>query len=131
MDVLLEMDKVVGSLISLREENPENTIIIFASDNGGLGRRKGMWGIPEMVTYDLRGSKGMVYEGGHRIPLIVRYDEYFPANEERSHIVSLVDMYATIYDLIRIDVPYRYLSAQDSAEYINDESKQDELRQDL
>jgi hypothetical protein len=44
MDVLLEMDKVVGSLISLREENPENTIIIFARvtmGDWGVGKECG------------------------------------------------------------------------------------------
>jgi hypothetical protein len=74
----------------------------------------------------------MVYEGGHRIPLIIRYDDNFPQNEERSRIVGLNDLYATICELIGISVPY--LSAQDSisfAEYIKDGSKHSGLRQDL
>lgn len=135
LDMLLEMDKVVGSLVSIIEEKNlgKETIIIFASDNGGLGDRAGTdAAVGHESNGPLRGSKGMVYEGGHRIPLIIRYDDNFPQNEERSRIVGLNDLYATICELIGISVPY--LSAQDSisfAEYIKDGSKHSGLRQDL
>ena len=63
MDLLLEMDKVVGSLVTLIEEKnlAEDTIIIFASDNGG-----GKGTDPSTGHYSngpLRGRKGMIYEG--------------------------------------------------------------------
>ena len=63
MDLLLEMDKVVGSLVTLIEEKnlAEDTIIIFASDNGG-----GQGTDPSTGHYSngpLRGRKGMIYEG--------------------------------------------------------------------
>lgn len=135
LDVLLEMDKVVGSLVSFIENKglAEDTIIVFASDNGGLGR--GIGTDPSLgheSNGPLRGSKGMVYEGGHRIPLIIRHDNHFPAGEERDRVVSLADMYATICELAGIDIPY--LSAQDSisfARYLKDGMRHDGLRQNL
>ena len=67
MDVLGEMDKVVGSLVSLIEDKnlAEDTIIIFASDNGGLGKTHGtdttIYG--HASSGPLRNSKGSIYEG--------------------------------------------------------------------
>lgn len=135
MDMLLEMDKVVGSLVSVVEERglAQDTIIIFTSDNGGLGRREGT---DPASGHDssgiLRGAKSLIWEGGHRIPLIFRYDGFFPANSERSHLVGLNDIYATLCDLIGVEIPY--LSAQDSisfADYIVSKSNTSGLRKEL
>jgi len=132
MDMLLEMDKVVGSLVSLIEDKglAEDTIIIFASDNGGLGRNR--YSTPHDSSGPLRGLKGMIYEGGHRIPMTIRHDGSFPKNEERSHMVGLNDLYATIADLVGVPVPN--LSAQDSvsfANYIFSELNTNGLREEL
>ena len=61
------MDEGVGEILkALSEERlTENTIVIFCSDNGAAGAR-GDNGV-------LRDSKGSVYEGGHRVPGIMRY----------------------------------------------------------
>jgi len=134
MDMLYEMDLVVGSLVSLIEDKglAEDTIIIFASDNGGLGD---MHGTPSDVhdsSGPLRGSKAMIYEGGHRIPMIIRHDKSFPPNEERSHLVGLNDLYATLLDLVGVAVPN--LSAQDSmsfSDYIFSGSNTNGLREEL
>ena len=75
MAVLAEYDKQVGRLIAgLKELGiEENTILIFSSDNGPLptfqGKRAG----------GLRGSKISLYEGGTRMPLIVRWPGHVPA----------------------------------------------------
>lgn len=120
MDMLLEMDKAVGSIVSMVEDKglAEDTIIIFTSDNGGI------------KSFDssehghnshgpFRGAKGQVYEGGTRVPMIVRYDGHFPAGETRWNLVGLQDIYATICELTGVDIPDR--SARDSlsfAQYI-------------
>lgn len=70
LDMLGLMDKAVGSLMDTIEEKnmEEETIIIFTSDNGGLvypdetGHR---------ASGPLRGAKSDVYEGGHRVPLLI------------------------------------------------------------
>jgi arylsulfatase A-like enzyme len=135
LDMLYEMDKVVGSLVTLIEDQglQENTMIIFASDNGGLAGKEGT-PISEGhdSSGDLRGSKSSIYEGGHRIPMIIRHDGFVPQNEERSHLVGLNDLYATICDLVGVDVPS--FSAQDSisfADYLASGDPMDALREEL
>lgn len=76
-----------------------------------------------------------MYEGGHRVPLIFRYDNAlagFPAGQERSHMVGLNDIYATLCDLLGLSVPH--FSAQDSvsfAGYISSDNNQVGLRNDF
>ena len=135
MDMLCEMDKAVGSLVTVVEKRglANNTIIIFTSDNGGLGVGK------SNSTYfghnshgPLRGAKREIYEGGHRVPMIFRYDGQFPVNETRNHMVGLNDVYKTLCTLVEVPVPET--SAQDSvsfADYIFSESNVTGLREHL
>lgn len=122
MDMLAEMDKVVGSLVNILEEQNliEDTIILFASDNGGLENSSG----------PLRGWKGSIYEGGHRIPMILRWDNgKIPKSESRDRVVGLNDVYATLCDFAGIKIPHS--QAYDSvsfADYTLDESNVDNLR---
>ncbi len=127
LDLLFEMDLVIGSLMTKLEETNlmKDTIVIFCSDNGGLDM-----GYPNRV---LRDKKSSIYEGGHRVPFVVRYDDVVPAGEVRDeHYISLVDVYATIAEFTgsRID----QYSAQDSksfAEYAKSASNTAGLRKYL
>jgi len=125
LDLLLEMDKVVGTLVTDIEGRglADDTIIIFASDNGGLN----VLDAPRV----LRGSKGSTYEGGHRVPLTFRYDGHFPKGENRtSQFVGLNDMFATLAEIAEAPVPEK--SAQDSvsfAKYIESEENTGGLRE--
>lgn len=132
LDLLLEMDKVVGSIVSLVEDRniSNDTIIIFTSDNGGLGRPQDVDG--HRTSGPLRGKKNMIYEGGHRVPLIIRYDHQFPTSAKRNKLIGLNDLYATICDIVGVQVPVG--SAQDSisfAEYISSAEKTTGMRKKL
>jgi arylsulfatase A-like enzyme len=110
LDLLLEMDKVIGSLIGAIEEKgmANNTIFIFTSDNGGLNMNH--------PNQTLKGHKNTIWEGGHRVPLVMRYDGVFPKGEKRGeHFVGLNDLYATLADLVNLTVPQG--SAQDSLSF--------------
>jgi len=133
MDMLFEMDKAVGSLVSMVEDRglANNTIIIFASDNGGVKPSSGSFEYGLDSHGPLRGWKGTVYEGGHRIPLMFRWDGEFPAGETRSKLVSITDIYETICDIADIKKPMA--SAQDSisfADYIYSGNNTSSLRRD-
>jgi len=122
MDMLFEMDKAIGSIVTMIEDRglAENTIIIFTSDNGGIKKDKSSEHGHDS-NGPFRGHKGDVYEGGTRVPMIIRYDGHFPQDEQRWNLIGLQDLYATICELTGIAVPYS--SAQDSlsfAEYIKD-----------
>jgi len=135
LDMLLEMDKTVGSLVQLVEERgiAENTIIVFTSDNGGIRDE-----VSHAKAFGhnshgpLRGKKGDIYEGGHRVPMIFRHDGKFPVNQSRHHMVGLNDIYRTLTDLVKVPVPET--SAQDSvsfADYILSDENKDGLRNNL
>ena len=116
LDMLLEMDKVVGSIVKLIEDRKlaDETIIMFTSDNGGLRTKSRRYG--HHISGPLRAEKGSIYEGGHRVPLIMRYDKQFQANATIHDMVGLNDIYATICDLVGVDVPAK--SAHDSISFV-------------
>ncbi len=88
--MLADIDDGVGRILNtLRELGlEENTLIIFTSDNGGESR----------VTSNqpLRGGKSELYEGGIRVPLIVRYPGKIPAGSITAEPVSTVDYFPTL-----------------------------------
>jgi len=93
------VDTQIGRLLTHLKENglTENTIIVFTSDNGGF------WG--STSTAPLRGSKGMVYEGGIRIPLIVKWPGKIQAGSASNEPVLSMDFYPTFLAITGAKVP--------------------------
>lgn len=94
------MDENVGRLLDKLEELEldDNTVVVFTSDNGGLstlfpGREAPTSNLP------LRAGKGWCYEGGIRVPLIVRIPGMETRAGEISVPVTSTDFYPTILDL--------------------------------
>lgn len=79
----------------------DDTILIITSDHGPKPSEEDISHDP---TNGLRGRKGSLYEGGFRVPLIMRYpsENY---DEEISNPVSLIDIYPTICDILGISKP--------------------------
>ncbi|MBB3696876.1 sulfatase-like hydrolase/transferase [Flammeovirga yaeyamensis] len=77
----------------------ENTIIIFSSDNGGLHGKKKR---PVTSNYPLRGGKGMIYEGGIRIPTMIYHPQHNARIESTS--ISSIDYLPTLVDLAGVNV---------------------------
>jgi arylsulfatase A-like enzyme len=74
----------------------QNTIVIFTSDNGGyIGTEKGQT-VPVTSNVPLRSGKGSLYEGGIRVPLIVRWPGVTPAGAECHEPVILMDLFQTL-----------------------------------
>ena len=89
--MLAAMDDAVGRVLAkLREEGlEERTLVFFLSDNGGpTGRTTSSNG-------PLRGAKGQVYEGGIRVPYLVRWKGTLPAGGVFRRPVSSLDVAAT------------------------------------
>jgi len=93
------MDENVGRLLKKLDELgiAEDTIVVFTSDNGGLstlGRR----GAPTSVR-PLRGGKGWCYEGGIRVPWIIRAPGVTKPGTESPVPIYSADLYPTLLDL--------------------------------
>ena len=89
--ILIGMDDAVGQILGALDRHglTDNTLVFFVSDNGG----------PTQVTTSsnapLRGVKGNLYEGGIRVPFIVRWPGRVPAGARYSLPVSALDVAAT------------------------------------
>lgn len=90
------VDENIGKLLSRLKELglEENTIIIFTSDNGGLATSEGS----PTCNAPLRAGKGWLYEGGIRVPLIIRYKPYGIGKEIHTPVCS-VDYFPTILEM--------------------------------
>jgi arylsulfatase A-like enzyme len=87
------MDLAVGKILAKLDELglAENTLVLFTSDNGGLSTSEGS----PTSNLPLRGGKGWLYEGGVRVPLIVRW----PAQVKPAQVIATpacsVDIFPT------------------------------------
>ena len=108
-DFVLHCDDVVGRVIKkLKETNLyDNTIVVYTSDNGcsPMADYEELKKCGHNPSYIFRGTKADIYEGGHRIPLIVQWPEKIKKNTESPSIVCLSDFMATIADILDIDIP--------------------------
>lgn len=98
------MDDAVGRLLDTLDELQlsENTIIIFASDNGGNMYNE-VDGTTPTSNRPLRGGKATMYEGGVRGPAIVVSPGMVTANSRSEQLIQSCDFYPTILDLIDVD----------------------------
>jgi arylsulfatase A-like enzyme len=73
----------------------ENTIVVFTSDNGGLSVREGA-STPATSNHPLRTGKGYLYEGGIRVPLLIRWPAVVKAASTCEVPVASADLYSTL-----------------------------------
>ena len=93
------VDDGIGKIIHKLDELKlsKNTVIIFFSDNGGFGGATYM--------YPLRGYKGMLYEGGIRVPLIVKWEGTINHNSICDTVVNGTDFFPTITEIAGVENP--------------------------
>lgn len=103
-DFVLEIDHHVGRILDKVDELglSENTMIVFTADNGvspiANVRENQKMGHYSSGIY--RGLKGMLYEGGHRVPFMVRWPAKIKANTQSDYLISTTDWYATVSDIL-------------------------------
>lgn len=97
------MDKSLGDIMDYldRKGIADNTIIIFMSDNGGLSITSGREGLVNKHNYPLNAGKGSAYEGGVRVPMIVKAP-YDTTLRTCSIPVNIIDFMPTILDMAGI-----------------------------
>jgi arylsulfatase A len=114
-DFMVQTDDTVGRVLAALEQHgfANNTLVIFSADNG-----------PEKYAYDrvknfghrsmgeLRGLKRDIWEGGHRVPFLVRWPGVVPAGKVSDGLVSQIDIFATLAAIAGSEIPAG--SAEDS-----------------
>ena len=104
--MIASVDQSVGRILDLLEELQlsENTLVVFSSDNGGVGgyEREGIKGGHITDNAPLKGGKGMLYEGGIRVPYIFRWAGTIEAGEKCDTPINSVDLYPTLLDVAGI-----------------------------
>jgi arylsulfatase A-like enzyme len=108
-DFVLMVDEMVGRVLrKLRETGlDENTVVIFTSDNGcsPMANFEELLAAGHNPSYVFRGHKSDIYEGGHRIPLLVRWPGGIAPGGRCDKIVCLSDFMATMADLLGAELP--------------------------
>ena len=106
-DFVTQTDDTVGRVLQALKDGgfAENTLVIFSADNG-----------PEHYAYDrirnfqhrsmgpLRGLKRDIWEGGHRVPFVIRWPGVVPAGKVNDGILSQIDVFATIATVVGADI---------------------------
>jgi arylsulfatase A-like enzyme len=108
-DFLLETDWSVGQVLRAIDQYGlrENTLVVFVADNGTSP--KANFATLAAGGVDLRGPwrghKADVWEGGHRVPFLVRWPGVVEPGSRCDQPVGLTDVMATVADALRVKLP--------------------------
>jgi len=111
--MISSVDESVGRILALLDELKlaGNTLVIFSSDNGGVGgyEREGIKQANSITdNAPLRGGKGMLYEGGIRVPFIFRWPGKIAQGTVCDQPINSVDLYPTLLDVAGAGRPADY-----------------------
>ena len=121
-DFIHELDWSVGQILDTldRKGLADNTIVMFSSDNGAVARG---YRPTDFVDYDghrangnWRGQKTEIYEGGHRVPFLVRWPGRIRPGRTSDQLVATTDMMATAAELLGERLPPH--AAEDSFSFL-------------
>ena len=102
-DFVMQVDHHMGEIMTALKKAgiDENTIVFFSSDNGCSP--EGNFEVLKQHGHDpsagFRGHKADIYEGGHRVPLIVRWPKGIKAGQTTNTLACLTDFYATMREI--------------------------------
>lgn len=107
-DFVVETDAACGKLLQALEDAgvSDNTLVVFTADNGPekyayeRDRKFGHWSADP-----LRGLKRDIYEGGHRVPFIVKWPGVVSPGSVSDALVSQIDLMATLAEALEFELP--------------------------
>jgi arylsulfatase A-like enzyme len=104
-DFVKMIDFYVGNLLDhLKSLNLEkNTMVIFTSDNGPYWWPESILKFNHKAALDLKGMKGDIYDGGHRIPFMVKYPGVVKEKSTNSDVNSLASLMSTLGEMLGED----------------------------
>jgi arylsulfatase A-like enzyme len=98
MAAITDMDNAIGNILHVIKEagKENNTLVIFLSDNGGGGGSS---------NYPLRGGKSNFFEGGIRVPCIIKWPAMISRDQVIDNFLSSLEIFPTILSATGIDKP--------------------------
>jgi arylsulfatase A-like enzyme len=119
-DFVMQTDHVVVEVSKALERHglTDNTLVIFTSDNGtskaaGIAKLEALGHFP---SAHLRGSKADLWDGGHRIPFIVRWPGKVEPGSQNDQLICLTDLLATTAGILETTMPKG--SGEDSVSFL-------------
>tara|TARA_B110000305_G_C18977958_1_gene420269 strand:- start:61 stop:573 length:513 start_codon:yes stop_codon:yes gene_type:complete len=100
-DMLVELDRSVGAVVQALKDNglDENTLVLFTSDNGPMKLS---------TAVVLRGKKGSIYEGGHRVPTVAWWPGKIKPSVCDTTAIG-IDIMPTVFSLTKTSIPDGYI----------------------
>lgn len=120
-DFVMETDGAVGQIVQALDDAglAEDTVVIFTADNG----HSHYTGWEQLIAAGhqpsgpYRGHKGDIWEGGHRVPLVVRWPGRIEAGTQSDQVVCLTDLFATCAEIVATELPAS--GAEDSLSFLS------------
>jgi arylsulfatase A len=107
-DFVHQVDWTVGQIMAALEEADmaEHTLLVVTSDNGAApDAAASAIALGHKPNWPWRGGKTQLWEGGHRVPLLVRWPGHVPPGVTHDALVSVVDLMATLADIVGYSLP--------------------------
>ena len=126
-DWIHELDRSVGRILDTLDTLgvAQNTLVIFSSDNGGVKElarpdllQTKAFNAGLAVNGALRGGKHHVWEGGFKVPFLVRWPGRAPAGTVCKEMLSLADLLATTAAIVGEELPPAAKAAEDSRNFL-------------
>ncbi|MGB8166955.1 MAG: arylsulfatase [Chthoniobacteraceae bacterium] len=126
-DWITELDRSVGRVLDTLDKMgvAKNTLVIFSSDNGGVKElaredllQTKAWNAGLAVNGALRGGKHHVWEGGFKVPFIVRWPGKAAPGSVSNEMISIADILATTAAVVGEKLPPAATAAEDSHSFL-------------
>ncbi|HCN75953.1 MAG TPA: arylsulfatase [Verrucomicrobiales bacterium] len=119
-DFVMEQDHEIGRVLKALDDHglTENTLIVFTSDNGcsPQARYDELLAKGHNPSGKFRGHKADIYEGGHRVPFIVRWPAQVKGGQTTAQLTCLTDFTATAAEILGVKLPDT--AAEDSYSFL-------------
>ncbi len=119
-DFVMQTDAGFGEILDALDRNglSDNTLVIFSSDNGcsKVANFEELEKAGHFASGHLRGSKSDIWDGGHRVPFVVRWPGKVKAGSVSDQLICLTDFFATVAEVTGGTVPAG--SGEDSVSFL-------------
>jgi arylsulfatase A len=108
-DFVMATDAAVGEVLDALKKHglEDDTLVVFTSDNGCSPQADfpALLKLGHNPNHHFRGHKADIFEGGHRVPFIVRFPGKVKPGTKTYRLVCLTDLFATVAQVVRAKLP--------------------------